>query len=106
MKHEIHRLLTASTAHVPESVRHRLMDPDSPFPMLATDEYGAWLRTGHRGPSPADRAREAEEDRDTIAEWGTELAIVLGYARKLSCAYVRLDRDGPEYPDLPTFAAE
>lgn len=99
MKHEIHRLLTVSTAHVPEAVRQRLLDPDERLPMLACDELGAWLRTG-LGRPPEDIS---EENDSTTREWGPELTAVLAYARNLGCAYVRLDADGPEYPDLPTF---
>ena len=97
--HEIHRLLTVSTAHVPEAMLDRLADADSPLPMLATDEYGAWLRTGLS--KPVDEV--PEEDAWTTKEWGAELTTVLAYARNLGCAYVRLDCDGPEYTALPTY---
>lgn len=97
--HEIHRLLTVSTAHVPEAMLDRLADPDSPKPMLATDEYSAWLRTGLC--TPAEDL--PEEDAGITAEWGPELTAVLVYARNLGCMYVRLDCDGPEYTALPTY---
>ena len=99
----IHRLLLVSLEHVPWPLRGR-MDPGAPLPMFASSEWGAFFHTGLvKAETLADAASDPSWDACCESNFGSEVAAVLAYARKLGCNYVRFDAEGPEYPALPTF---
>ena len=101
--HTIERLLLVSLEHVPWPLRGR-MDPGAPLPMFASSEWGAFFHTGLvKAETLEDAASDPSWDACCEADFGSEVAAVLAYARKLGCNYVRFDAEGPEYPALPTF---
>ena len=82
------RVLDLSTAHVTPGTMQRIDDGESAATMQS--EYGALIST----------YMPDHPDRDF---YPSDLRLVLAYGRHHGCAYVLLDRDGPETDSLPTY---
>lgn len=91
---EIHRYLGLSTSHLPEHVINHPGGLNAIDGVIAYDyDYGTWLIV----PEEIDVA--VEEAHDPIAE----IEQLWRYASEHDCDLIRLDRDEPEDPDLPTY---
>lgn len=89
----IFKVLDISTRHMTNDDNQILelnRDTDGPSPCYELKEYGWLVYVG-----------ELEEN------WGEEMSpaflAILEHARELGCDYVRFDRDGRVYGELPTF---
>lgn len=87
----IFQVLDVSTQHVTEKDCAALADAGSALPVFPLADYG-FLVYAH----DADENWEADE-------MSPEFFAVLTLALAQNCDYVRFDRDGPVYDDLPTF---
>lgn len=88
------RVPVISTAHVSEADMERLTDRirSSDYPGAAYDE-GCWLWIP---------LNEGDGD-DPIYNGLKSILDIVEWARKNQYAYVRIDRDGDEISDLPTY---
>lgn len=89
----VFKVLDISTGHMTKEDAEKLSlnDPDKTLglPSYELDEYGWLVYIG--------------EMEDNWANMSPEFNKVLTLANDLGCDYVRFDRDGREYPELPSF---
>lgn len=109
MKVEKIEALVVSTSHITEQDAQLLgersgpCDPPDEHPSYyiipAADEYGFWLWAGDvtdEGECEI-RCRTAEDEG-----YSMEFIAVLRLAQRERCTHLRLDSDGPVYPNLAT----
>jgi hypothetical protein len=95
-KPEIEKSLVVSTAHITRQ-DSELLDlyakrvGSQPLIVFNKEEYGWWVAI-IRNPDEAMLPAAVSED----------LRNLLNEAKRRECQWLVLDRDGPEYPELPT----
>lgn len=91
VKYEIEKTFVVSTAHVSGTDIQAIGDEDHfPYPTVSTG-YGFLIYIGSE-----DRELESLENPDSFKK-------IIKKARKLGCTWVKLDRDGPQYPTFTTY---
>lgn len=89
---EIQRVLVASTAHITVKDSETLRHKEHPFVTHSYEEGDFVI------------LNEIEEKMAEIKTiFSKEFVDLILLAQKNSCEILRLDRDGPIYPQLPTF---
>ena len=88
---EITRVLDASTGHITRDDSVRLENGETAA-TYTLDEYGWLVYVGELGGDEANYPGFSQAFLDLIAD-----------CRANDCAYLRLDRDGPVYEDVPRF---
>lgn len=95
---EIQKHFVCSTAHIKEKDNKILENANMESDLICADEYPyGWSIYVHE--------HEEKGFKEAILKEGysEEFYNLLIIARELGCAYLRLDSDGSEYPELPTF---
>jgi hypothetical protein len=106
----IFKVLDVSTGHMTKNDSELL---DSDLSPLTAYPYGPNDGTGPYGhlvhltelDTHVPPSQQIDEDLAPALKYGysQELCNILREAKSLDCQYVRFDRDGEEYPELPTF---
>ena len=100
---EIHKLMVLSTSHISAEVNERLGDGD--FTQKELDAFldedvwyvPVWNMDGGY------LIGLDHEPKDSFGNDPECIKNIVLYARKHGCLFVRLDRDGPQMKDLPTY---
>lgn len=89
----IFQVLDISTCHIQKSEAMQLERdiPDNQVPAYELAEFGWLLYVGEL------------DDNWPEERWSEALRNILKQAAELGCDYVRFDRDGREYDELPRF---
>lgn len=87
----IFEVLDISTAHMTQADATQLQENLESFPAYELGEYGWLCYVG-----------ELEENWP-MHKVSATLRDIMKQAKELGCDYVRFDRDGREYDDLPKF---
>jgi hypothetical protein len=94
---EIQRCLVVSTAHITgdDSFQLHEMSEESVLPrpliVFSKGEYGWWISV------------DLDQEQPPLPTMSEAFSNLLAEARRLKVEWLVLDRDGIEYPELPTF---
>jgi hypothetical protein len=90
---EIERMLVLSTAHVTLETSIEFEDGDvGSHKFVSSYGFGCWVRP-------------SAEDLDYVNA-PEDLEVVLKFAQRYDCRWVRFDTDGPRIPGLPLYSWE
>lgn len=101
MEREIQKMLIVSTAHISKDDNEILGtfgEPDGPMCLIVDPyPYGyiVWI-----GTYSGDEEYPGQIKDEGLSD---EFISLMELAEQLGCEYLKLDRDGPIYDDLPTF---
>jgi hypothetical protein len=100
-KYEIQNMLIVSNSHIPREEADWISEREHSLPGLKfSNDYG-WI-FGVPATEPLDPHAIFSGDLLMLAAC-PHLSNLIRLARSLDCEYLRLDADGPEYKDLPTW---
>jgi len=95
---EISKVMTLSTAHIPEKVAQNPKEHTTCTPAV---RYEGFLVATYPAGSPFSMYRSNLHQNDLHTH--PHLLECMKFARKYGCAYILFDRDGPVQPELPTY---